>query len=156
MAALQIGDKVPDFELNTTDKQLTRLSQLTGKKVVLYFYPKDNTPGCTQEAKDFADLYEKFTELNTVVLGVSRDNISCHQKFKDKFTLPFPLVSDSQEKLCRFFEVIIQKNLFKKLVFGIERSTFLINEEGKVQKIWRKIKVKDHATEVLTAINNEL
>jgi peroxiredoxin Q/BCP len=121
--------------------------------VVVYFYPKDNTPGCTTESCDFGSLHEKFKKKNTVILGVSRDTLASHEKFKAKFEFPFDLLSDADEKLCRLFDVIREKNIYGKKVLGIERSTFLIDTEGRLQREWRKVSVKGHAAEVLEAIS---
>jgi peroxiredoxin Q/BCP len=142
---------VADFEADATGDQTIRLKDLRGKKVVLYFYPKDSTPGCTTEGQDFRDLHSKFKRAKTVILGVSRDSIASHEKFKAKHDFPFELLSDSDEKLCAQFDVIKEKNMYGRKVMGIERSTFLIDEDGKLRREWRKVKVKGHAEEVLEA-----
>lgn len=137
----------------TGDKKIS-LKALRGKKVVLYFYPKDATPGCTTEGQDFRDLNLKFKRANAVILGVSRDSIASHEKFKTKQSFPFDLLADEDEKLCRKFDVIREKNLYGRKFMGIERSTFLLDEDGKLRGEWRKVKVKGHAAEVLEAVKN--
>jgi peroxiredoxin Q/BCP len=146
-----LGKKVPNFELPATGEQTIKLSALKGQKIVLYFYPKDSTPGCTQEGQDFRDQYAKFKRAGTVVFGVSRDSIKSHEKFKEKQQFNFELLSDENEELCRLFDVIKEKNMYGKKVMGIERSTFLIDEKGILQKEWRKVKVAGHVEEVLQA-----
>ena len=152
MSKIKVGDKVPDFELPATSDQKIKLSSLKGKKVVLYFYPKDSTPGCTLEGQDFRDNIKKFSAKNTVILGVSRDSVNSHEKFKEKQCFPFELLSDSDEKLCKLFDVIKEKNMYGKKVLGIERSTFLIDEKGSLRHEWRKVKVEGHVEEVLNAV----
>ena len=152
MSTIAIGKKVPDFRLPATGEQTIRLADLKGSNVVLYFYPKDSTPGCTLEGQDFRDQHSKFKRQKTIILGVSRDTLASHEKFKDKQAFPFELLSDSDEKLCRLFDVIKEKNMYGKKVMGIERSTFLIDEAGVLQKEWRKVRVKGHAQEVLEAV----
>ena len=122
------------------------------KKIVLYFYPKDSTPGCTQEGHDFTELKAKFSRQNAVILGVSRDSLKSHEKFKDKQNYKIELISDPDEKLCRYFGVIQPKSLYGKKFMGVERSTFVIDENQKLVQEWRKVKVKGHAEEVLQAI----
>ncbi|KAF3981147.1 MAG: peroxiredoxin [Methylococcales symbiont of Hymedesmia sp. n. MRB-2018] len=146
---MSIGSPIPDFEADATDSINFKLSTYLGKKIIIYFYPRDNTPGCTQEGKDFRDNIEQFNDLNTVVFGVSRDSVKVHQGFKQKQNFPFELLSDKEEKLCQLFNVIKMKNMYGKQVRGIERSTFLINEEGVLIYEWRKVKVKIHIDEVL-------
>ena len=119
---------------------------------MLYFYPKDNTPGCTNESKDFRDLHRRFRRRNTRVFGISRDSLKSHENFKAKQELPFELISDPDEELCRLFDVIKEKNMYGRKVMGIERSTFLIDEKGVLRQEWRKVKVKGHAEEVLAAV----
>lgn len=145
---------VADFRCAATGDQTIRLKDLRGKKVVIYFYPKDSTPGCTTEGQDFRDLYAKFRRQNAVVLGVSRDSIASHEKFKAKHEFPFELLSDADEALCRQFDVIKEKSLYGRKFMGIERSTFLIDEAGKLRAEWRKVSVKGHAQEVLDAVKN--
>lgn len=149
MTDISIGSPIPDFEADATDSINFKLSTYLGKKIIIYFYPRDNTPGCTQEGKDFRDNIEQFNDLNTVVFGVSRDSVKVHQGFKQKQNFPFELLSDKEEKLCQLFDVIKMKNMYGKQVRGIERSTFLINEEGVLIYEWRKVKVKIHIDEVL-------
>lgn len=149
MTAIAIGAAVPDFEVAATGGKSVKLSDYRGKKVVLYFYPKDNTPGCTQEGQAFRDNIGQFEALNTVVLGVSRDSVKVHEGFKCKQAFPFDLLSDQDESLCGMFDVIKMKNMYGKQVQGIERSTFLIDENGVLTKEWRKVQVKVHVAEVL-------
>ncbi len=151
MSTVEIGKKVPDFELPATGDQNIKLSDLKGKNVVIYFYPKDSTPGCTKEGQAFRDDHRKFARAKTIILGVSRDSIKSHENFKAKQELPFDLLSDREEQLCGLFEVIKMKNMYGKQVRGIERSTFLIDAKGVLQHEWRKIKVDGHAEDVLTA-----
>ena len=152
MSGISLGKKVPDFRLPATGDQEIRLADLKGSNVVLYFYPKDSTPGCTLEGQDFRDQHAKFEHLDTVVLGVSRDSLAAHAKFKDKQNFPFELLSDTDEKLCRLFDVIKEKNMYGKKVMGIERSTFLIDAAGVLRAEWRKVKVPGHVDEVLAAV----
>ncbi|ADJ27564.1 peroxiredoxin [Nitrosococcus watsonii] len=152
MSEVTIGKAVPDFELPATSGQTIKLSQLQGQNVVLYFYPKDDTPGCTQEGQDFRDLHSAFKRLNAVILGISRDTLTSHEAFKAQQHFPFELLSDKDEKVCRLFDVIKPKKMFGKDVKGIERSTFLIDQEGILRKEWRKVKVEDHAAEVLATV----
>ena len=152
MSKINTGKKVPDFNLPATGDKTIKLSDLKGKKVVLYFYPKDSTPGCTLEGQNFRDNIKKFKAKNTVILGVSRDSLKAHGNFKEKECFPFDLLSDTDEKLCKLFEVIKQKNMYGKMVLGIERSTFLIDEEGILRQEWRKVKVDGHVDEVLNAV----
>lgn len=143
---------VPDFELPATGNQLFRLSAFKGHPLILYFYPKDNTPGCTDESLQFRDLHADFAKAGWAVFGVSRDSLASHEKFKAKFEMPFDLLSDGDETLCRLFDVIKEKNMYGKKVMGVERSTFLIDAEGKLRAEWRKVSVKGHAAEVLAAV----
>ena len=151
MSKIAVGKAVPDFALPATGDQTIRLSELKGKNVVLYFYPKDNTPGCTLEGQDFRDLHAKFKRANTVVLGVSRDSVKSHEGFKAKQEYPFDLLADEQERACKIFDVIKPKNMYGKQVMGIERSTFLMDAKGVLRREWRKVKVDGHAAEVLEA-----
>lgn len=152
MTTVAIGRKIKNFMLPATGDKEISLKDLKGKRVVLYFYPKDSTPGCTREGQDFRDSIRKFRARNTVVLGVSRDSIKSHENFRDRQSFPFDLLSDSEEKLCKQFDVIKEKNMYGKKVLGIERSTFLIDENGVLRAEWRKIKVDGHVEEVLEAI----
>ncbi|MCF6204073.1 MAG: peroxiredoxin [Methylococcaceae bacterium] len=149
MTTISINSPVPDFEADSTGGISFKLSDYLGKKIILYFYPRDNTPGCTQEGKDFRDNIDQFNELNTIIFGISRDSIKVHEGFKEKQAFVFELLSDKEEKLCQLFEVIKMKNMYGKQVRGIERSTFLINEKGILIHEWRKVKVKTHIEEVL-------
>ena len=152
MAVPAVGKKVPDFELPATGGETVRLSTLRGAPVVLYFYPKDDTPGCTLESQDFRDQAPAFRRLKAVVLGVSRDSVGSHEKFKAKYELPFSLLSDSGEELCQRFGVIKDKNMYGRKVRGIERSTFLIDADGVLRREWRGVKVKGHVAEVLESL----
>jgi len=147
-----LGKKVPNFELPATGDQKVKLSSLKGSKVVIYFYPKDSTPGCTTEGQDFRDNHARFKRAGAVVLGVSRDSLKSHENFKAKQKFPFDLLSDTEESLCRLFDVIKQKNMYGKLVMGIERSTFLIDGKGVLRQEWRMVKVPGHVDEVLAAV----
>nr|WP_054199989.1 peroxiredoxin [Clostridium baratii] len=146
---LEIGMMAPDFTLIGSDNKEHKLSDYRGKRVILYFYPKDNTPGCSLEAQDFKNYHQKFLDNNTVILGVSRDSLKSHDKFITKYDLPFVLLSDENEEVCKLYDVLKEKNMFGKKVFGIERSTFIINEEGKIKDIYRKVKVKGHVESLL-------
>jgi len=149
---ISIGKAVPNFSLPATgDKQIS-LRQLKGQNLVLYFYPKDSTPGCTLEGQDFRDNHAKFKRQNTVVLGISRDSLKSHENFRSKQKFPFDLLADEDETLCKLFDVIKLKNMYGKKVRGIERSTFLIDAKGKLQQEWRKVKVDGHVEEVLAAV----
>ena len=140
---------VADFTADATGDKKIRLKDLRGKQVVIYFYPKDSTPGCTTEGRDFSALHARFKRQNTVILGVSRDSIASHEKFKAKQGFPFDLLSDPDEKLCKKFDVIHEKSLYGRKFMGVVRSTFLIDKDGKLREEWRKVKVKGHAAEVL-------
>jgi peroxiredoxin Q/BCP len=143
--------KATDLIAESTGGQFN-LSDYKGHPVVVYFYPKDNTPGCTMESQQFRDLHSKFAKLGAIVVGVSRDSIKSHQGFKAKYELPFELLSDADEKLCSHFDVIKMKNMYGKQVRGIERSTFLIDGTGKLVREWRGVKVPQHVEEVLEAV----
>lgn len=146
-----INQAVPEFRAMATSGKDVVLSALKGYKVVLYFYPKDNTPGCTQEGQDFTALYAEFKAAKTCVFGVSRDSLACHERFKSDYQFPFELLTDSDESLCQLFAVIKQKNMYGKQVMGVERSTFLIDQHGVLKQEWRGVKVPGHAAEVLAA-----
>lgn len=146
-----IGDSV-DFDFTATSDLGGKLSDYHGKQVLLYFYPKDNTPGCTQESIDFSAHIKAFEKANTVIFGISRDNLKSHQKFKAKFEMPFELISDEDETICKLFDVIKEKNMYGKKVMGIVRSTFLIDSKGQLKAQWVKVKVPGHVDEVLSAI----
>ena len=154
MSVPTIGQPIADFTLPATSGKTLQLSQFKGQHVVIYFYPKDSTPGCTQEGQDFRDLYREFQALGTEILGVSRDSLKSHENFKCKQEFPFELLSDAEESLCRQFDVIKMKNMYGKQVQGIERSTFLIDPEGKLAAEWRKVSVKGHAAEVLEKVHS--
>jgi peroxiredoxin Q/BCP len=149
---VKIGNKVKNFTLPATGDKTISLKDLSGKKVVLYFYPKDSTPGCTTEGQNFRDAKAKFTRQNTVILGVSRDSIKRHENFKAKQKFNFDLLSDENESLCKQFDVIKLKKLYGKEYMGVDRSTFLIDEDGRLLQEWRGVKVKGHVDEVLDAI----
>ena len=143
---------VADFTADATGDKTIRLKDLRGQNVVLYFYPKDSTPGCTTEGRDFAALHTRFRRQKTVILGVSRDSIASHEKFRAKQDFPFDLLSDPDEKLCKAFDVIHEKTLYGRKFLGVVRSTFLIDKNGKLRREWRKVKVKGHAEDVLEAV----
>lgn len=152
MAKLEVGDNAPQFDLPNENGEQISLESLKGKHVVLYFYPKDDTPGCTQEGKDFTDNHAAFEAKNAVILGASKDSVAKHDKFKCKYGFPFSLVSDENSTLCEDYGVWKEKNMYGKKYMGIERTTFLIDPEGKITKIWNKVKVKGHVEEVLGVI----
>jgi len=152
MATVATGKKVPAFEGEATGGGTISSRQLKGQKYVLYFYPRDNTPGCTVESKDFRDLHDKFRRRKVRVIGISRDTLKSHEKFKDKFGFPFELIADPDEAICTLFDVIKDKNMYGKKVRGIERSTFLVDEDGVLLREWRKVKVDGHAQEVLDSL----
>jgi peroxiredoxin Q/BCP len=147
-----IGETVPDVELPATGDKTLKLSDLRGRRVVLYFYPKASTPGCTQEGLDFTAALDEFTAANCVVVGASRDGIKAQENFKAKQSFGFDLLSDKEELLCKAFDVIKLKKMYGKESLGVERSTFLIDEEGLLQREWRGVKVKGHVEEVLAAL----
>lgn len=151
MAKNTIGKKIANFKLPATGDKSISLADLKGQKTVIYFYPKDSTPGCTTEGLDFQANLAKFKRANTVIIGVSRDSIASHEKFREKQGFKFDLLSDADEKLCKQFDVIHEKNMYGKKVMGIVRSTFLIDEEGVLRQEWRNVKVADHVDEVLAA-----
>jgi len=147
-------NNIVDFSLPATGGQTFTLSGARGKHLVIYFYPKDNTPGCATEAQQFRDLYAKFQKANCEVVGISRDSIKSHENFKDKFSLPFALLSDADERVCNLFGVIRMKNMYGKQVRGIERSTFVFDKAGALRQEWRGLKADGHAQEVLDFINS--
>ena len=149
---VEVGKKVPAFKLPATGEQTISLASLKGQNIVLYFYPKDNTPGCTTEGQNFRDSIAKFKRQNCIILGVSRDTVRTHENFKSKQKFPFELLSDTEEELCNLFDVIKLKNMYGKKLLGIERSTFLINDKGVLKQEWRKVKVNGHVDEVLIAV----
>jgi peroxiredoxin Q/BCP len=151
MSTVKLDRKVPTFEATSTGDGNFSLAACKGKNVVLYFYPKDSTPGCTREGQDFRDNHARFKRNNTIVVGVSRDSLKSHEKFKAKQQLPFELLADPDETLCRMFDVIKEKNMYGRKVMGVERSTFLIDASGKLRQEWRKVKVDGHVEDVLAA-----
>ena len=151
MSGPQPGDKAPDFTAATDGGGSLKLSSLKGKKVVLYFYPKDDTPGCTKEACGFRDNLSAVADAGTVVLGVSRDSVKRHDNFKAKYDLPFQLVSDEDGAICEAYGVWVEKQNYGRTYMGIERATFLIDTSGRIRRIWRKVKVRGHAAAVLEA-----
>ena len=149
-----VGSKVADFTLLSTAEKPWRLADAAGKNIVLYFYPKDNTSGCTREGQQFAELHADFRKAKAIVLGVSPDSLAMHQKFKAKFDFPFELLSDEDKKACTLFGVWKEKSMYGKKYMGVERSTFLIDARGVLRQEWRKVKVDGHAAEVLAAVRN--
>ncbi len=154
MSAPKLNRVVPDFSAAATRDKKIRLKDLRGQNVVLYFYPKDSTPGCTTEGRDFSALHSKFRRRKTVILGVSRDSVDSHEKFRAKQGFPFDLISDPDEKLCKAFDVIHEKSLYGRKFMGVVRSTFLIGADGKLRQEWRNVKVSGHAEEVLEAVKS--
>jgi peroxiredoxin Q/BCP len=156
MAKVAVGKKVPRFKADATSGTAVSAAALAGKPYVLYFYPKDATPGCTSEGEEFRDLHAKFQDAGIVVLGCSRDTLASHEKFKAKHGFPFELIADTEEALCDLFDVIKEKSLYGRKFMGIERSTFLVDAAGVLRAEWRKVKVKGHAANVLqTALSLE-
>ena len=151
MSAPRLNRVVGNFKAVATRGKTIQLKELRGQNVVIYFYPKDNTSGCTLEGQDFRDLYARFKRQNTVILGVSRDSLASHEKFRDKQKFPFDLISDPDEALCKHFDVIHEKTLYGRKFMGVVRSTFLIDSDGKLRGEWRKVKVKGHVAAVLEA-----
>ena len=153
MSELQVGAAAPDFELPATGGKTISLSGLKGKNVVIYFYPKDSTPGCTREGQGFRDNIDAFTARDTIILGASRDSVKSHEKFKANQAFPFDLLSDESGQLCALFDVIKEKNMYGRKYMGIERSTFLIDKTGVLRNEWRKVKVTGHVKKVLDAVS---
>jgi thioredoxin-dependent peroxiredoxin len=151
MGKIAVGKKIPAFSAPATGERTVKSKDLLGRPFVLYFYPRDNTPGCTKEGEGFRDQHKKFAKLATEVFGVSRDTVASHEKFKAKFEFPFDLIADPDEKLCALFEVMKDKNMYGKKVRGIERSTFLFDAAGVLRREWRNVKVDGHVQEVLAA-----
>lgn len=149
--SVTVEQAVPDFTAQATSGQSINLQNLQGTQLVIYFYPKDNTPGCTTEGQEFRDLHADFVAANTLIVGVSKDSLRTHENFKAKQSFPFELISDTDESLCKLFDVIKLKQMYGKEYEGIERSTFLIDKEGVLRREWRKVKVKGHVAEVLQA-----
>ena len=155
MSELKIGSKAPDFTLPTDGGGALTLSALKGQPVVLYFYPKDDTPGCTQESCDFRDNMAALKRLKVQVIGISKDSVKKHDKFKEKFELNFPLASDENNDTCERYGVWVEKSMYGKKYMGIERSTFLIGANGKIIQLWRKVSVTDHVVDVLKALKEQ-
>lgn len=153
-SSVEIGQELPDFTAAMTSEKVFKLSEYKGKKVVLFFYPKDNTPGCTTESIAFRDLYPKFQQANTEIFGLSRDSIPSHESFKTQLEMPFELISDPDETISTLFGVIKTKSMYGKKVRGIERSTFVIDAAGQLVKEWRGVKVAGHVDEVLEFTKN--
>jgi peroxiredoxin Q/BCP len=155
MSKIEINSPVPDLTLEGTNNTTFSISNFVGKNLIIYFYPKDSTPGCTNESIDFKDNYDVFQKLNTEIFGISRDSLKSHEKFKAKYSFPFELLSDADEIACDLFDVIKMKNMYGKKVRGIERSTFLINTEGKLINEWRGVKVNGHIQELIKFLQNQ-
>ncbi|MCB0348649.1 MAG: peroxiredoxin [Bdellovibrionales bacterium] len=151
-AGVVVGKKVPKFKLPSTEGDFFRLDKMKGRYTLLYFYPKDNTPGCTQESIDFKKLHKKFHSLGVSIYGISRDSLQSHAKFIDKQGLPFPLLSDEEELACQLFDVIKMKNLYGRKFRGIERSTFFIDQKGILQEEWRNVRVPNHVRDVFSHV----
>ena len=143
----------PSVLLPNENGEIIDLKSFRPNPIVLFFYPRDNTPGCTSESIDFRDNFKSFQKKNTLIFGISKDSLSSHEKFKEKFNFPFELISDPEEKVCKAFDVIKEKSMYGKKYLGIERSTFLVDSKGKLKKEWRKVKVKGHVEEVLNSID---
>lgn len=155
MSKIEINSPVPELTLEGTNNTTFSISNYVGKNLVIYFYPKDSTPGCTNESIDFKDNYDIFQKLNTEIFGISRDSLKSHEKFKAKYSFPFELLSDADEIACNLFDVIKMKNMYGKKVRGVERSTFLINTEGKLINEWRGVKVNGHVQELIEFLQNQ-
>lgn len=155
MSKIEINSPVPELTLEGTNNTTFSISNYVGKNLVIYFYPKDSTPGCTNESIDFKDNYDIFQKLNTEIFGISRDSLKSHEKFKAKYSFPFELLSDADEIACNLFDVIKMKNMYGKKVRGIERSTFLINTEGKLINEWRGVKVNGHVQELIEFLQDQ-
>jgi peroxiredoxin Q/BCP len=155
MSKIKAGMKVPEFSLPATGGGTWKLKDAAGRKLVIYFYPRDLTSGCTRESQDFRDLAAAFHKAGTDIVGISRDSVASHEKFAAKETLPFPLLADTDERVCKLFDVIKEKSLFGRKYLGVERSTFLLDGAGRLQREWRKVKVPGHAEEVLEAAQRQ-
>ena len=153
--SVHVGDKAPDFSLPTDGDGQLKLSSLKGRKVVLYFYPKDMTPGCTTEAEGFRDAIEAFRKAGAEIVGISKDSVKRHDNFKAKHDLPFSLVSDEDGSACEAYGVWVEKLNYGRKYMGIERATFLVDETGKIERVWRKVRVKGHVDEVLAAVQGQ-
>lgn len=152
MSSVKLDQAVPDFELPSTGETIFRLSEHRGKNILIYFYPKDNTPGCTLEGQQFRDHIAEFSAHDTLILGISRDSVRVHENFKTKHQFPFELLSDTEESACQLFDVLHLKKNYGREYMGIVRSTFLIDKQGVLRQEWRKVKVKEHLAEVLEAV----
>ena len=155
MSKLQLGKKVPDFSLPKTGGGTWSLKDGAGSKLVIYFYPRDMTSGCTRESQDFRDLAAAFRKADTAIVGISRDSVASHDRFAAKESLSFPLLADTEEKVCKLFDVIKQKSLYGRKYLGVERSTFLVDGAGRLQQEWRNVKVPGHAEAVLEAAQRQ-
>lgn len=153
MAGAAVGKTAPDFTLPATGGDFS-LKSARGRNLVLYFYPRDDTPGCTREGDDFRDLHRAFARAGTQIVGISADSLASHEKFKAKMKFPFELASDVDRRVCKLYDVIREKSMYGRVFLGLERSTFLIDEEGKLRREWRKVKVNGHADEVLAAVKS--
>ncbi len=151
---LEVGKKAPSFKLNDQNGNTISLNDYKGKKVVLYFYPKDNTPGCTKEACDYRDSIKEIEKHNAIVIGISADSISSHKNFSGKYNLPFPILSDEDKKVIESYSVWKEKNMYGKKYMGIERTTVIIDENGKIKKIFPKVKVDGHTEEVIKELSS--
>jgi peroxiredoxin Q/BCP len=151
---LKVGDKAPEINLSFSEKDDAQVAKRAGKTLVLYFYPKDDTPGCTIEAKDFRDHIKEFEKAGAVIIGVSKDPLKSHGKFQEKYCLPFPLGSDDGQNTCENYGVWVEKSMYGKTYMGIERATFVIDSSGIIRNIWRKVSVDGHVKEVLQAVQN--
>ena len=151
---MKIGEKLSDIKFYIDNNKVLKSGDLIGKKLLIYFYPKDDTPGCTKEASDFNELLNKFSKLNTNIIGISKDNLEKHQKFKNKYNLKLNLASDEDLTICKLFKVWVEKSMYGKKYMGIERSTFLFDEKLTLIKFWRNVKVKGHAMEILDFLSN--
>jgi thioredoxin-dependent peroxiredoxin len=151
---MKVGDKLPSIELEATNQQSINLAKIKNKNLIVYFYPKDSTPGCTTEGQNFRDEIKNFDNYDAVIFGVSRDSIKSHERFKEKQAFPFELLSDPEEELCKAFDVIKLKKMYGKEYLGIERSTFLFNKKGELVEEWRKVRVKGHVDQVLESLKS--
>lgn len=149
--SLEVGDTIPNLKLAANGDREIAFKDFKGKKLVVYFYPKDNTPGCTQEGQDFRDSYKAFVKAGADVIGVSKDSVKSHDNFVAKYEFPFALLSDVDGKACEAFGTIVEKNMYGRKYMGIDRSTWLFDEKGKLRQVWRKVKVKGHVAQVLEA-----
>ena len=149
---LSIGDKIPDLTLPANGGREVSFRDYKGKKLVVYFYPKDNTPGCTQEGQDFRDLYKQFQKVGADIVGISKDSVKSHDNFVAKFEFPFTLLADTEGKACEAFDAIVEKSMYGKKYMGIDRCTWLFDDKSKLRQVWRGVKVKGHAAAVLDAV----